>query len=295
MFCDGGNLHASGDTSQDTDGNGEKNVGSNVLKKQSPVLLVVAVALTAVLAIVGSLVRSAVVTLSLDVTVALNAGGTTTTALVGTEAGKFLHDNSLPLADKSSAFLLLVHGVSHLGLASLDLANHQLSGGSLDELDLYIGNAVDEDVADFDDVELDHDELQGILLALGNGRRLHAEAKAVDALRLRALEVRRSLRLSACEVRTNSGDEAVCERVGVGIEFKVVEQQAISAVGRLDGEVQLQMARDVVHDDRLSMVRDANGASRALELQVLGFGGLRNVDIDLDSDGKGRDDIVVGG
>lgn len=211
----------------------------NVLKQQTPVLLMAVVMLVVLMnadSIVIIMMRAAMVT-----GVAFSMSRTTAAALVGTEASKLLHKNSLPLAEQSGTFLLLIHRVvlHRVRLGSHDIADHQLSAGSLHKLDLDVGNAVDEDVTNLDDVELNHDKFQRILLTLGNWACLHTEAKVVDVLLHGTLETRGLLVLSVGNIGTDGSSKTIPKRIRIRVELKAVQHQTVGIVGRLDAEVQL--------------------------------------------------------
>lgn len=295
------NHHAedtSSNTCHDTNSNREEDVSGDVFKEMSPALpvFVVRTALT--------------VTVHVDfhvTTLLTSMAGATTTMLARSETTELLLGHRNPFAEHGRALLLRIHGrrLHVLGFSGGKIGDHQFTRRGLDQLDLDIGNAINECISNLDDLEVDHNELKIIvIISRGNQTRLQAKAEVLKMMRGRALDMSGELHLTNLEVRQEGGSEGVLEGIGLGIEFESIQEEAIDAIwaiGCSDTEVQLQVARDVGLDTGLFMVTlpvgtDSNRASRTIQLQVLSLGNLRKADVLVELDGyrKGGNDVVNG-
>ena len=183
------NLHSNTNTGGDTCQDRQKDADGDVLEKLAPVVLVV-----------GAGARRPVMvrTLPIDFDIFL-AGSMAMMHMLSTalmEALPSLVPATLNAAPHISAIGLL--GVLHA-----NIANENLAGGSLDELDGDRRDAFDETAADLDDVKADIDDLQVLLLI----ERLGPDSKAVSQQLLLLLAV-------AFDYR---GRQITVPRVGAGV------------------------------------------------------------------------------
>lgn len=226
------NLHASADTSDDSDGNGQQNVGSNVLHELAP--------LGAVVGGVVQVVRTGVAVHTLQLAHGL---GLTVAGLVGTQAGELLHRGCLHAAYPAGARLRLAL-LAALGIGDTNVTNHQTAIGCLDNLDLDVGEPIDEDIADLDNLEVELVQLHVVLLVLGDSGGAKSESKG--ELVLMVPHVARSHHLMVwLGVVLKLGAQSAGHGIGVGVKLEAVQQQTIGVGGVVYAEVQLQVAWDI--------------------------------------------------
>lgn len=202
--------------------------------------------------------------------------------------GELVEKQSLPSAERGGALLLRRQGM--LCLESdpdgVDGADGKLARGRLDQFHLNLGDMVDKDIAHLHDLNVDADEFEIVVVVVGgHGASLHGKAERLVSQRSvrPAFEARRGAHTSASHVREHGGPEDIANGIGVRIQFVPVQGETLGAVGRLDAEVQLQVARNLL------LVLAANlKAPGASEVYRLRGGHLRKRDVGVDLGGHGK-------
>lgn len=218
-----------------------------------------------------------------------------TTALESKDVRQLFEEHGLPFAKHGRACLLhLAFRAYWPSIDGVDGPDRKLAGRGLDQFHLDIRNIFDEDIAHFDNLDLDVDEVQVVIVIGSHGLGLHAEAERLDSLGSvrSALETRWDAHMSVGQIRENRGSKSIGDGIRVRIQFVSVHSEALNTLSRLDGEVQLQMARN---DFLVLGVATTSHAPRAFQSQGPSLGNLRNysVGIDFGRDGKGCDGITI--
>lgn len=299
---DGTHNHAqdrNGDTGDNTDQHGQDDVRGELAEEQSPAVLVTVV----VRHLAGVLTVVAVVT-TVSSLVAEHA-----CAALHLHLGELSGDDRAPLAQDRRALLSVarwVRGVLRGGL--LNLGNHKLVLGRLDQVDADIGKTIDKDGADLDDLEVDNNEVENLVSGL-SGLNLETESKLLlDGLGLLvvgselvvALEsfcvlfvilvvlVVVLLVLVLSDLRSH---ENIAERIRVGVKLKAVDHET----GLVDGEVEFEVAGVllVVLLWLAMVVLEDGRTSSALNIHCLGLGLFLGIPYGVDG-GNGLDYFNIG-
>lgn len=290
------NGHA--DTSCNSHENRKDDVGCQLAEKQLPAIGLVEQAVVALV-----VVRLSVIGFSLGA--AHHAGAAVHLHLV-----ELVGDDGLPLAQNGGALLVLLHRRGYaLGCGLLDFANQEVVVGGLDQVDSKVGKAVDEDRADFDDLQVNDNEVQSLVggvlgvdlkaeaeLLLDNGL-VSAWSKFVVAQKsfgsvlsripclVAVLFVALLLLWLLGNLRCNKN---ICKWVGMGVQLEAVEHQSVTAGGLVDGKAKLEMAVVLLVVLRLAMMLIGDGrTSWAVQVDGLGLcdgdaferNGLEDLDI----------------
>lgn len=231
----------------DTDQDGQNDVRGELAEEQGPAVLAV---------VVGHVAGLVPVVVVMSVGVPVSRLPTHhARAAVRLHPLELGGDDCAPLADVGGALLLLVaHGIGRvLGGGLLNLGDEKLVVRRLDQVHADVGEAVDEDGADLDDLQVNDDQIYALIGRLGNGVDLQAKAELLlDDLGLVLVGPELVVTLEGLDailgvlvvlvvvlvvlVGNLGGDEDVGEGVGVGVQLEAVDEEA---VGVCDGEVEL--------------------------------------------------------
>lgn len=185
--------NAGGNTSEHWD----EDVGGNVLQKLNPVVAVV----MAVAAVVMMRVMRALAPHLHTVTALLRARVPVAAAATLDLAVKLHH----LLLDVEKKVLVVLLG----NLLNVDAADDDLTGRSLDKSDTNSGHTINKEVADFDNTELDGDQLHTLL--------------QVYSVRLYRQAVAKSLFPALFVLLDNRSDQVIVPWVSGGVELEAVQ------------------------------------------------------------------------
>lgn len=280
-------LHAHADASNNADENWEKNVRGNVLRELAPGVMVLSE-----LALVVSVVAVVAVVAMLSVTaLTIHAVVLATAAVLSPHIPQ---DGSAPLAVESGAGVgralsLILLGRRDGGFGGLDVGNHELAGGGLDQFDVDVRNVANEAVAYLNNLQVDLKKLELLVIILGHG----ADTQTVTQLRCLGIRLARVLGGGFGESGNLRSTKGGVPGRSLGVKFEIVDEEVVEAVGvGFDGECELEVVLNVGQSVVATIVMlHRQGASGAVELDKLVGDARLGVGL---LEGKGVDDVVVG-
>lgn len=172
--------------------------------------------------------------------------------------GQLSGNDGAPLADNGRALLLIVlrRCGSVVRCNLLNLANQELVLGEFDQVNTNVGKTIDENRADFDDLQFDDDHIHTLVSHLCCRLNLETESKLlfnslwsaimgselVVALKVCSIVVLVVLLVVFGLVGDLRGDKDVGEWIRIGVQFETVHQQTVRLGGGVNGEIELEMA-----------------------------------------------------
>lgn len=229
-------LHANTNASNNADEDGQEDVRGDVLGELAPGVVVLS-EVTSVVSVMAVVAMLAVTALTVHAVLA-------TAAVLATHVPQ---DGGAPLAVQGGAVsgsLLVLLGGGDGSLGHVDVGDHELAVGGLDQLDVDIGDVADEAVANLDDLKVNLEELELLVLVHRDG----ADGKAVAQLRSVGVGLTRVLCGSLGEGGNLRSAEGRVPGGGLGVQLEVVDEEVVEAGGvGFDGEGQLEVVLDVGH------------------------------------------------